>query len=292
MAELISLYWKTIVASALVAAVLSGLGMQLAARDRAMQTICISQGSMIGVLLGIAIAFSLELQSAEVVLPFFLALSLSGLTMLFSEKLVATDRASNNTHFAALFVVLLACSYLLSATLPGLESHMSQQYFGDLATASENSLNVLIVFSLLAFVLTLLGFRKVTRESFQLSMFGRPTRHNSLNRLFTLFTLVTLCVCVQWVGLLFTLACLFLPTSFLVRCSWTGLKLQYWGGLCVAVMGATVGFLVSLYSSVIPTVPMIVVAQGFFGLMLIWISNLNSRPGKVSKIVRPNNLQM
>ena len=49
MLELLQLYWFFILASTLLSGGLALLGAQLASKDRAMQTMCVGQGAMLGV---------------------------------------------------------------------------------------------------------------------------------------------------------------------------------------------------------------------------------------------------
>ena len=60
MQALLSIYAWTIAASTILGSALALLGVQLAARDRAMQTMCIGQGAMLGVLVGIGFFLGFE----------------------------------------------------------------------------------------------------------------------------------------------------------------------------------------------------------------------------------------
>ena len=74
MSTLLAIYSVAIVASACLASGLALLGAQLATRDRAVQTLCIGQGAMFGVLLGIGLCQVRGLEgAAEEFTPFALA---------------------------------------------------------------------------------------------------------------------------------------------------------------------------------------------------------------------------
>src|SRR5690606_37998596 len=119
----------TIVAASLLAAGLSVLGAHIATRDKAMQTLCLGQGAMLGVITGIGVAHALDGSGLILAwLPFAIAATCAGLTFALSERLLRNKHASKNTVLVSLFGILLAAGYLASALFPGLESHMTQRY--------------------------------------------------------------------------------------------------------------------------------------------------------------------
>lgn len=251
MSQLLAIYGWTIAASMILAAGLALLGTQLAARDRAMQTLCMGQGAMLGVLLGLGLA-------VHPLLPLISALAAGALTFAVSEFLVARRMASSNTHFSSLFAVLLAGGYLISALFPALENHMAQKYFGDLATLSaEESYWVLVLGFFLLLTMSLLH-RRFTCESFEKSITGMSRPGRVPFSTFDVITLVTLCFCVQTVGYLFTIACLFIPTAVASRQLAAGLRRHLWFCAVTAFLASGAGFFLSLESTRMPTVPTII----------------------------------
>jgi ABC-type Mn2+/Zn2+ transport system permease subunit len=245
----------------ILAAGLALLGTQVAARDRAMQTLCMGQGAMLGVLLGLGLAI-------HPLLPLFTALVSAILTFVVSEFLVARRMASSNTHFSSLFAVLLAGGYLISALFPALENHMAQKYFGDLATLStEESYWVLILGLALLFLMSLFH-RRFTCESFEKSITGKVHQGRVPFSSFDLITLVTLCFCVQTVGYLFTIACLFIPTAVASRQLTAGLRRHLWFCAITAFTASGAGFYLSLESTRLPTVPTIIAIMLLVSLLL------------------------
>jgi ABC-type Mn2+/Zn2+ transport system permease subunit len=258
--QLLAIYGWTIAASMILAAGLALLGAQLAARDRAMQTLCMGQGAMLGVLLGLGLA-------VHPLFPLVSALVSAALTFAVSEFLVARRMASSNTHFSSLFAVLLAGGYLISALFPALENHMAQKYFGDLATLSTEESYWVLVLGLLLFFLMIVLHRRFTCESFEKSITGSLHKRRVPFSAFDLITLLALCYCVQTVGYLFTIACLFIPTAVASRQLAAGLQRHLWFCAVTAFVASGAGFFLSLESTRLPTVPTIIAVMLLVSLL-------------------------
>jgi len=271
--DLLELYRWTIPAGILFAGLLSLLGTQLAARDRAMQTVCVSQGAMLGVLLALGLSQTLTHDDpSSHTFPTLLSFLLALISFGFTNFLVDHSSGSKNAIFAAVFALLLSLGYLISAVFPALESHMAQVYFGDLATLSE--FDSKLTLALAAFGLASFAFlwKPITDQSFELAIFGRNASRHRLNvkvSLFNFFTLATLCFSVQFLGFLFTISCLFLPTTILTFSGQKTLASHLSSSLLVAMMGALTGFIASLQNTRLPTVPSIVICITFFGLLVV-----------------------
>lgn len=262
MTQLFVLYQWTFIAGCTAGPALSLLGGQLATRDRAMQTLCVGQGAMVGVLLALGFLPHLEEVGLATVVPFLSALVVSALTYLVTDRLVEKRLASRNTTFAFVFAVLLACGQLIGALFPALESHMAQIYFGDLATLTILDSKVTVVASLLSLGVLLFFRHSIGNQSFECAIFGDAlAARRGLKGMigFKLLTLVMLCFSVQFLGFLFTIAMLFLPTGLLSLSRRKGLGLH--SLLCVGLAAVTAasGFLLSLSYTRLPTVPTIVV---------------------------------
>lgn len=158
-------------------------------------------------------------------------------------------------------VNLLAAGYLVSALFPGLENHVAQRYFGDLATLSEREVNITIATGLFAFVLILGMHRTFTRESFDSAILGDVEGLQKAKIspwLFKTVNLVIISYSVQFLGFLFTAACLFLPTVIALMMKIKGLQSHLLVTSVLVVIGSSAGFLLSLADSRLPTVPTIV----------------------------------
>lgn len=272
MIALLLLYQWTIAAGVAAAPALTLLGAQLATRDRAMQTLCVGQGAMVGVLLGIGLLHSYEGTWIGAVGPFMSALIVSASTFLATDILVAKKVASKNTTFAFVFGLLLAASYLIGALFPALESHMAQIYFGDLATLTIFDSKVTLGASLLSLLVLVARAKAISNQSFEWAIFGDlRTKHTPRFELaaFKVLTLVILCFSVQFVGFLFTISMLFLPTAMMNFLETKGLRLHLGLSAGIAAAGTVVGFVLSLNYTRLPTVPAIVAVMFLLGLVLI-----------------------
>jgi len=271
MSEIFSLYRWTLIAGSIHATCLAILGCHLAGRDRAMQTVCLSQGAMLGVLFAIGISLLLgieitgnhsELQAH--LIPLFASMACSALVFFLTQKLSAKRSVSKNTLFASIFAVLLALSYFVTGIFPGLESHMAQAYFGDLATATQtDSILILILSSLALFVLTRY-WKPISNRTFELAVFGETALSSNSRRwnwVFDLLTLLTLSLSVQFVGFLFTISCLFLPTTVMGTSRSQGIIKHFSICSVIAALGAGGGFSLSLFFTRLSTVPSVVLTM-------------------------------
>ena len=277
MLSLIILYKWTVVAGLLAAPTLALLGCQLATRDRSMQTLCVGQGAMVGVLIGMGVLHSFEDQLAFKAGPLVSALLLSALTYLLTDRIVAKRAASKNTYFSFVFALLMASGSLVSSVFPALESHMAQVYFGDLATLSINDSQVTIIASLICLSLLILLTKSISNQSFEWSVFGNlvSTKTNTWGHYgFKLITLVVLCFSVQFVGFLFTIAMLFLPTSLMSFLNTKGLRVHLMSCGLLSSVSAVAGFLLSLKFTRLPTVPLIVAIMFGLGLTILAVEQL------------------
>jgi hypothetical protein len=157
----------------------------------------------------------------------------------------------------------------VSALFPALENHMTQVYFGDLATLTTFDAKLTLGISGIACLASVLLWKGLARQSFELATFGEGFLNRVALReraLFSLGALTLVCFSVQLVGFLFTVAALFLPTTLLTFLGRGGLRLHL--GLCalLAGAGALSGFLLSLHYTRLPTVPSIV----------LWIAGLGA----------------
>lgn len=273
MSNLLVIYGLSIIASAVFASGLAAIGSHIAHRNQAMQTLCLSQGALLGVLLGIGVSYAADLSNIlSGILPLISGNLVGALTVYLCSVMTMRRPASKGTLFVAIFALLLALSHLASALFPGLESHMTQRYFGDLATLSNNAAKALLIGGGLLLLYLYRIMPQLMRTSFDdaLTGDGMPT---SVGRLkvdsFTWLTIVVVAVSVQLTGLLFTTVCLFLPTTCVAFSQKPGARRHIIWSMVIAFVGSAAGFLTALAASSLPTVPTIAVVMIVVGALSI-----------------------
>lgn len=259
MTSLLEIYGLPIAASGILAACLAVIGAQVAARDRAMQTLCMTQGALLGVLFGIGCMSVFHIsQDDALMVPLTGGMLGSLLTLGTSEALIKRIESSKNTYFTALFAVLISAGHLVSSLFPGLESHMTQRYFGDLAVITDETAWITICVSGAMGILLMVLSRQLTKGAFFESMLGMSGRRSHSTRIFIAIglTLAIISFSTQVVGLLFTITSLFVPTALLSQ-----MPGSYRAHLiacgAIAFVASILGFTSSLSFSHLPTVPLV-----------------------------------
>lgn len=293
MLSLLELYQWAILAAVLFAGALTMTGCHLAGRDRSMQTMCVGQGAMLGVLLGLGLTqvFFHEHDDAALVGPFVSAILVAIGVYFLSERLAARRVAGKNTYFSAIFATLLAAGYLVSALFPALENHMAQRFFGDIATLSGEEAYVTIGLAAAVLLVHVFLWKRFSADSFNLSILGESSlsaKGNWSPLVFDLVALVTICFAVQIVGFLFTVTCLFLPTTVISFTKGRGLSRHLVMCLGVCAVAVAAGFAMSLYRSNLPTVPTIVMAIVVFGGVSLVFERLLTRGNFGDARLSPN----
>ena len=279
MIDLILLYKWTIVSGAASAVALSLLGTQLATRERSMQTLCVSQGATVGVLLGMALFTRFHHSPLQHIGPLLFAILTSVLTLIISDHLVKDKTASRNTYFAFIFATLLACGHLVSSVFAALESHMAQIYFGDLVTLSTAQAQINFIIAAVGGLLLILFRNPIVNGSFENSVFGGNLYSGFIpsEMLFKVVSLLLLSLSVQFLGFLFTVAVLFVPTCLANSLKTKGLRVHLSMSVFLAVAGTISGFILSLHFSRMPTVPVIVAVMLILGVTSVAVERVYLR---------------
>ena len=280
MIELLSLYTGAIITGLLSAAALSLLGCHLASRDQSLQSLVVSQAATVGVLMGAVLLIGFRSHShgasdtTASTVPLLTGLAIAALFYTLGEKLVHNKRASKTSVHLTLFTLLLATSYWLISFFPALESHMSQAFFGDIVTLSGPMLMFTSAVSTLALASLIVWWRSMANHSFVISVLGGEQIDN-LPALFCfrLLTLLLISTCIYSMGLLFTIAYLFLPTVIFSYLKVPSIRLHLLMVTFTATVSFAAGFALSLYFDRISTVPTIVLTTGIYGLLLLYIAN-------------------
>jgi len=273
MTEVFSLYRWAIFAGLIGAINLALIGCHLAARDRAMQTLCLGQGATLGVLIGLGILAPLHFsETLYHYFPILTAFLMTAIVYLISQKISQKRLASKNTFFALTFAILLGLSYLASSVFPSLEVHVTQLFFGDLATVTDRDALAVITLSVLSLIALGQNSRLFSHLSFQIAIFGDSilkSREKTSDQLLNAICLVTLAFTIQFMGFLFTISCLFIPTGILRSTKHAGLGRHFILSSMAAGIGTVTGFMMSVANGNLPTVPTVVLAITLVSLGLL-----------------------
>lgn len=268
---LLSLYAWTIAAGSLAAICLALIGSQLAGRGQSVQCLVVSQGSSLGVTCGMALATLISSAHAPEAawLPLGCSLAFGAAFHLICERWVPAAVSSRDTFYIGLFAGLLSITYSVTSLVPSLESHMVATFFGDLAVISEEAARFMAFFAGVALVLLMVIWKAVSEQSFDKAIFGttlKSRREKHIDALFVSLSVAMLCLAIQYMGLLFVISSLFLPSVFVGLFS-RGLR-PFTGFLVVtAAVGSVAGFVFSLWQEKWPTVPAIVLAYCVVGMI-------------------------
>jgi len=259
--ELLQIYKWSLPASVLMAGTLALIGAQWTAREKSAQIFVLGQGSSLGIILGLALNILWDTESHA--LNLLLGLSLGWLTLLLSDVVLRT-KSDRNHIYLTLFVLFMSLSYLISSLTPALESHVASSYFGDLAVMSDFAARICLISGLLFGGFVLFYWRKLTLISFQLV--NQSAIHQSgQNRIFDIGTLLITTMAIQSMGYLYTMGSLFIGTTFAAHRS-SNLRSYTLKILLISTLGSLLGFLFSLGSTSLPTVPCVLLGQILTGL--------------------------
>lgn len=265
MMEMVVMYGWTLLAVGIAAGALALMGSQVAARNGAVASLVISQSSALGVAVALYSQEALKRWGfyeapqggspyVTYAVGFVLMLVVHGLC---SKVLAGKRQAAQGSFYIGVFALLLALTYMITALTPTLESHVLAAFFGDPAFVAPSEAQVLAVFAFVVLVFTWLRWRAISAWSFQLATFGIAPidpRLGRTQRVFNILYLLLLFASVVLMGLLFTLSCLLLPTMLTAYVFRTNAGFRR-AIVPAAIVGATGGFLFSLWEGSLPTSP-------------------------------------
>jgi ABC-type Mn2+/Zn2+ transport system permease subunit len=244
-------------AAALCAAALAAAGSHLATRQRTLQSLCLAQGAELGALASVLVAYTTHTALEEAQTWWSLGGGLVGALVAggLASRVGRTRASSRTPRLFSTWIVLVAVTHLAVALHPALESHLARVFLGDLATLSDAEALTVATTGLLAVAIFVFDRRGITDRTFDGSALGLSKwRGGTLEAV----PFIVLPAISTWAaGFLFTCACLFVPTSLLVR---DGDSSRQSTALCagVALICAPIGILLSLHMERMPTVPGIV----------------------------------
>ncbi|WP_413585380.1 metal ABC transporter permease [Bdellovibrio sp. HCB274] len=260
--SLLGIYKWSLPASVVMAAALCLIGAQWTAREKSSQIFVLGQGSSLGIVAGLVINVLLGADFHWISLAG--GLGIGAITLYLSDLLIQT-KSDRNHIYLTLFVSFMSLTYLLTSLTPSLESHMASAYFGDLAVMSDTAAQLCMLMAAVFMVFILLNWRLLTQVSFQLvnqSWIHRTWK----NRCFDLGTLLITTLAIQSMGYLYTMGSLFIATCFASERS-KNLHSYTQRILFISVVGCLLGFMTSLLSTNLPTVPCVMLGQILVGIL-------------------------
>lgn len=264
---------------------LAQIGSQLAGRDQSLQVFCLSQGAMTGVLLGLlgimfyggeeALHASVEGHS---LVPSFTALGFAVCLSFLLSRINKNVPGSRNTVFIAIFICLISLNSLVSRIFPSLEQQFSRVFFGDFTTASIHTLEILALATLFLGYFYIRRWKTYSRENFEYAFFGFVQDRNSRfsRTVFDFAVLAYICVCIQTLGFVSTLALLFLPTVLVRFWNLSSIGNHLIAVSALTIVGIPTGFLLSLVFPSFPTISVIVLILGVFSILGILVRKLQN----------------
>jgi zinc/manganese transport system permease protein len=290
--ESIWLYKWTILSALAISPALALVGAQSLGRGWSLRALVVGQGTSFGTYLGILMVGWLgwvhdsgnpveDFQQFVFILlvSVFVAAAIGLITIWIENRVLRFGDPVRPQVVMAFFTLLLAMSALIVALSPHLESHLASAFTGDLSTASD--LESRLTFGL---GLGVLGWIWWKWQNLSMSAFTRvvllkeSSGARQLEAMFSVLALIAMALTVHALGVLFVLGSLFVPSSALILASRKTQSLMRfrWELVATAILGAAVGFGVSLVSTSLPTAPLIVLCQGIVGILVSGLSAVRS----------------
>ncbi|SMF49944.1 hypothetical protein [Pseudobacteriovorax antillogorgiicola] len=282
---LLDVYWISIVVASFSGILLAQLGSHLAGRDQSLQVFCLSQGALSGVLLGLLGILSVGGQEAlhasvegHSLVPSLAALGFAACLSLLLAKISRNLAESRNTIFIAIFICLISMNSLISRLFPALEQQFSRVFFGNFTTASIHTLEILGLATLLLGGAYLKRWKTYAGETFEYAFFGFVhDRGSKLKRtVFEFSVLAYICLCIQTLGFVSTLALLFLPTVLVKSWNVSNIRNHLRAVSLLITIGVPSGFILSLVVPSLPTISVIVLMMGAIALLFTFVQSMKT----------------
>lgn len=267
MIELLDFYKWTLICAMSFGPLLALIGMQLASRDQAVLTVCSSQAAVLGVLIGLAsnvfFEISGSINSLQPMLMGVVAMSICHAILLRKAK---NFGVSKSTFYISVYVLLLSSCSILTALVPTLESHLSQRFFGDLATVMDHEAKAGLILSLLCLCYLVMSWKALVRFSFETMVLNFKRQQNHVG--FLVVQILAISFSVMIFGLIFTLGSLFMGTCFAKICQSRTLRNHALTAYVLTLSSIGIGFVLSLAFPRLSTVPIILLINAFLGFCL------------------------
>jgi ABC-type Mn2+/Zn2+ transport system permease subunit len=268
MKELLIVYWPNLLATVLFGTLLPFLGAHLVARGESVKMLSMSQAAGLGITIAMLFLkiFSIEQEDKTFLLPVLLGFLFS-VSCFFGSIFIERDGEQNTGLFLSLFLCFWAITQALIGFFPAIEALQTNIYFGDIVTLTKTHS---ILFSLGATALIAYGlfrFQWLKQRTFDLAVLLFPWQWKK-DFGFAAFSLLAVTFSIQFLGLLFTLSCLFLPTVMLSFASTLGVNLHIKRAMFIGGIASFIGFMLSLLDSRLLTTPTISILFVFLPLLI------------------------
>lgn len=265
MLEFVLIYKWVLAAAIILGCALSLIGAHWISRNQSVQVLTLSQASSFGIVLGLLIDPHSNL------LPIVMSFVSISLFYYICEKVIHHKYVSRSSYYVGSFAVLMSLTYGVTALAPALEAHMAASFFGDLATLSDTQAYLGLFIGSTALLFLIRKWSELTNESFEIALFLNPITYSvGIQKIFLLISLLTISIAVQFMGLLYTVSCLLIPSLIVSRLH-RGLASYLLKIVLSSGFGVLLGFMASLTSSHFPTVPAVsiglVLSSFLFGIM-------------------------
>ena len=127
-------------------------------------------------------------------------------TYIFSK--LKLEEGRRHVTIMALYLILLSLQYLLIGLFPQLDSHMTKGLFGNIVTISNFEAKAVLVTFFIFFVFYSFNRKNLHRESLDSAFLAVPKE----KRLSSLFILIPVILSLYYLGLIYTLSFLLIPS--------------------------------------------------------------------------------
>jgi ABC-type Mn2+/Zn2+ transport system permease subunit len=279
--EKFSLFQVNFIAAAIVSAVLSLLGVQLANRNKSSYTLAMSQMGSLGIAIGILVwthflSFYVH-EFWKSVYVFTLGAIFSVLCYWLLEKLSAVFKSSMDLCSVSLYAIALALVSILVGIFAELETHQVLNFMGDVVLANASECASIAFLAAFCFLLVSVFLKRIEVNGFQLSIFGHILPQNKKYESILIMAIAFLLpASISVFGLLFTLSQMYLPI-FVLKLFNLSRKAFVLVSMSSSICGCISGALVSLSIESLPAVPVIVVATLLYSTIAGVLVSLSTR---------------
>lgn len=258
MIELLILYIPALIVSSFSAATLGLIGSHVLTQREGLRTFALSQQASLAILLTMMMSDHSS-HTLQLIIAFTLTIILCLIVIIFEKK----SQLRSELWHLCVFIVFMAANYFTTTFFPALEAHMARSFFGDLVTLSGGKLYVLVFFIILIAAYFIFDHKRIFSYTLRTALHSNKV--NPLN-FFNLTTIFVITISILNLGLLFTLAMIFLP-SCLSRKKSVNLRRHYIKITYLSLSSVFLGLGSSLIFERVATVPAIILTLVFLSFL-------------------------